>query len=239
MICPIDGQSDVTEIPIDRSVTGESSLVLPTSVGNLSTDFTYQWFNATPGNPGTFNIAAPIQDSSPATITGVTLGAGNGAQQNPSMSAGTYYVIATRTATPGLPAAGCSSKPVRIDVGDQRVFPTVSFTTIPSSACDNNFDGKITVTATTASGPGATPGDTYNFVWTNDPDGAGPLYSASNSATNTTPSPFSTVNTDLIGPGAYTIRVTNFVSLCFTDANVNVLNNTIPMSISSVTSDGC
>ncbi len=165
---------------------------------------------------------------------------GTGLTQN-NLAAGTYYVMATRNAvvsplTPGVSGSGCVTAPAPLTVLDKRVFPTVSFATIASSSCDANYDGKITVTAATATGPGAGPGDTYNFVWTSDPDGGGPLFSASNSATNNTASPFATVNTDLIGPGGYTIRVTNFVTQCFTDGNVNVSQNTIPMSVSSVTS---
>ncbi|HTH57763.1 MAG TPA: gliding motility-associated C-terminal domain-containing protein [Cyclobacteriaceae bacterium] len=234
--CPIDGEIDVTEISIDRSITGESTLVY--NGATLTNEFTYQWFNATPGNAGTFNSATPINDAVPTPITVVSLVAGNGVQQNQAMGTGTYYVIATRKNTNTIPGAGCSSNPIRVDVGDQRVFPTVSFSTVPSTACDNNFDGQITVTATTAGSPGAT----YNFQWTNDPDGlGGVLYSASNSATNNTASPFTTKNTDLIGAqtaafaNPYTVRVTNFTTGCFTDANTAVIKKTIPMSITGVT----
>ncbi|MBI1768437.1 MAG: hypothetical protein HYR67_08695, partial [Bacteroidetes bacterium] len=116
------------------------------------------------------------------------------------------------TLSGAISGAGCESAALRKDILDDRVYPQVSLATVSSTSCDANFDGQITVTATTASGPGA--GANYNFVWTSDPDMGGAAYSASNSATNNTASPFSTVNTDLIGPQAgaftnpYTVRVT-------------------------------
>ncbi|MBI1769516.1 MAG: hypothetical protein HYR67_14205, partial [Bacteroidetes bacterium] len=149
---------------------------------------------------------------------------------------GTYFVTAKRNAvvspaTPGVTGSGCVTAPATFEVLDKRVSPTVTFATVSSTSCDSNFDGKITVTASTASGPGA--GANYNFVWTNDPDGAGAAYSATNSATNNTASPFSTLSTDKIGPlsptvaGQYDIRVTNFITQCFTDAKSNQRDHTM------------
>ena len=240
VLCPTDGRIDVTQITIDRSITGESTILVPGfGASNLSTDFTYQWFNATPGNPGTFN-PAPIQDSSPANITGVSLVAGNGAQQNPTMGTGTYYVIATRTATAILPGAGCPSNPLRVDVGDQRVFPTVSFETTASTSCDTNYDGSIKVTATTASGPGA--GANYDFAWQNDPDGMVATVFKVSSRGNNVVSPQTFLSEALggaggerIGPGRYDITVKNFVTGCPTTASVNVLNNVVPFAVTPVT----
>jgi gliding motility-associated-like protein len=231
-ICPIGGQVDVTEIQINRNITSQTTLTL--SGVTLSSDFTYEWFKAPAGNPNIFNNAAPLQDSGPSTINGISLIAGSAGQQYPTMGEGTYYVIATRTNSLTLPGKMCPSQPLRVDVKDKRVFPTVSFATVATTACDVNHDGRITVTASTASGPGSA--SNYNFVWTNDPDGlGGPLFSASNSASNNTASPFSTVAGDLVGLGQYDIRVTNFITQCSTDASVNVLKSTVPMNIVSLT----
>ena len=135
----------------------------------------------------------------------------------------------------------CYSSCAIYSIGSTRFFQTVTFATTPSSSCDNNFDGAITVTATTASGPGAGPGDTYYFDWTNDPDGPGPLYSATGSPAVNIPSPLSTLPTDKIGalsatlPGVYTINVTNFATGCATVANVKVLSDIPDLEILSVT----
>src|SRR5690606_21677381 len=122
--------------------------------------------------------------------------------------------------------------PIPFTVLDHRVMPTISFATVSSTACDGNFDGQITVTASTASGPGQAAN--YNFEWLSDPDGAGAAYSVSNSPNNNTASPFTTANTDLVGEGTYAIRVTNFVTQCFTDGTVEVTRQTVPMEIVNV-----
>src|SRR5690606_41095787 len=87
------------------------------------------------------------------------------------LDVGTYYVTARRNAvvspaTPGVTGSGCVTSPVPFTVLDHRITPTISFATVSSTACDDNFDGRITVTASTASGPGV--GANYDFVWTSD-----------------------------------------------------------------------
>ncbi len=232
--CFTDGNVNVSQNTIPMSVSSVTSTDVDLcSSNNGSGTLVSIAEGAGPGVLGNYSYTWAANSSMVPSI-------GTGLTQN-NLAAGTYYVMATRNAvvsplTPGVSGSGCVTAPAPLTVLDKRVFPTVSFATIASSSCDANYDGKITVTAATATGPGAGPGDTYNFVWTSDPDGGGPLFSASNSATNNTASPFATVNTDLIGPGGYTIRVTNFVTQCFTDGNVNVSQNTIPMSVSSVTS---
>ena len=41
--------------------------------------------------------------------------------------------------------------------------------------------------------------------------------------------------TDVVGRVPYTIRVANNLTTCFTDADVNVVDNTLPMAITGVT----
>nr|MCU0357106.1 hypothetical protein [Cyclobacteriaceae bacterium] len=114
--------------------------------------------------------------------------------------------------TPGITGSGCFTAPIPFVIQDRRVAPSVSLSQVANTSCDGNFDGQITVTASTVSGPGA--GANYDFIWTNDPDGAGPLFSASDALNQA--SPYSTPNTDLIGPGSYTVEVTNLVTACAT-----------------------
>jgi hypothetical protein len=135
----------------------------------------------------------------------------------------------------GSNGSNCLTAPVPFVVEDKRVTPTVSLSQVSNTSCDGNFDGQITVTATTASGPGA--GANYNFVWISDPDNAGIAYSASNSPTNNTASPFFTSNTDLIGDSAtpYVVEVTNFVTGCVNTGSIVLQRTTVPMEIVSVT----
>ncbi|MDQ2655850.1 MAG: hypothetical protein M3Y60_00405, partial [Bacteroidota bacterium] len=177
-------------------------------------DFSYTWAN----NAG---MTSPLVTNDPL-LTQVGL------------DVGTYYVIARRNAvispaTPGASGSGCATSPVPFTVLDHRVTPAISFATVSSTACDDNFDGRITVTANTASGPGAGAG--YNFVWTDDPDGlAGTSFSVSDSPNNTA-GPYATQAGDLVGPGPYAIRVTNFTTQCFTNGSVILQQNTLPVEI--------
>ena len=194
----------------------------------------------TPGPGNTANYTYTWDDD---PLMGSPFVSNNALVTQGSLSVGTYYVTGKRNAvsppvTASINGSGCVTAPAPFTVLDKRVFPTVSFATTPSTSCDNNFDGSIIVTASTASGPGA--GANYNFVWTNDPDGAGATYSATNSPTNNTASPFSTLNTDKIGPlsatvpGQYDIRVTNFTTGCFSDASALIVSDPAELEILSV-----
>ncbi|MEX2233155.1 MAG: hypothetical protein WD824_13415, partial [Cyclobacteriaceae bacterium] len=227
-ICPSGGQIDVTEIQIDRTITNEPLLTFNAPV--ISTDFTYQWFKAPAGSPGTFNIASPLTDNGAAVIDGESLVAGVAPQEFPTMGFGTYYVIATRTNSVGIPGAGCSSLPLRVDVADERVFPTISFATLGSTACNNEFDGEITVTATSTGFP---IGTLYNFVWTSDPGGAVQItdqlgvVSAPVFQSESLGGPVG----ERIGPGAYDLTVTNTVNQCPTNGTISLQQNTIPVDV--------
>ncbi len=173
------------------------------------TDFDYTWFA---GNLSTLvidgqdDIVHPVDtELSLATFPSITLGS--------------YFVKAIRKA--GGAGVGCESAPVKRDILDNRIFPQLALTQIENSSCDGNFDGQITVTASTVSGPGA--GANYDFIWTNDPDGAGPLFSASDALNQA--SPYSTPNTDLIGPGSYTVQVSNVVTACSTSGTIVLQQN--------------
>ena len=148
----------------------------------------------------------------------------------PNLSSGDYFVTATKTAITS-PGSGCLSAPVKVTLNDQRIVPTVAFATISSTSCDNNFDGKITVTASTSSGPGA--GANNDFVWQSDPDGLGFGPVVVNDALNKA-GPHVTGGGDVVGPGAYIIRVVNFTTKCFTDASTTLLFNPQPLQILTI-----
>ena len=139
-------------------------------------------------------VSGIATDTRRAVITSATMAPTFGVVDDPlltrgTLNFGTYYVTAKRTAvvspaTPGVTGSGCVTSPSTFVVLDKRVNPLVSFATVSNTSCDTNYDGQVTVTATTASGPGSA--SNYNFVWTSDPDLAGAAYSASNSATTNT-----------------------------------------------------
>lgn len=183
-------------------------------------DFDYTWFHGnltTQVIDGQDDATHPVDDQ----LTLATY---------PAIAVGSYFVKAIRKA--GGAGVGCESAPIRRDILDDRIFPQIALSQIENTACDGNFDGQITVTASTARGPGA--GANYNFIWTNDPDGAGTSFSASDALDQA--SPYSTPNTDLIGPGSYEVQVTNVITSCSRTGTIVLQQNTVPMEIVSVTS---
>ncbi len=187
-----------------------------TNPGPLA-DFTFEWMRndltAVVGNTDGSQPRGTFLDSlSYAGPAGTLIGAG------------VYYVVAERVT--GVPGAGCKSAPFRIDIDDQRTTPTVAFSTIANTACDGNFDGRITVTASTDAGPGV--GANYNIDWISLPAGN----TIANVANN--PTPYQTALTDVIGPGSFTARVTNATTLCYTDGVVTMTTTPQPLEILAV-----
>ncbi|MEJ7646085.1 MAG: gliding motility-associated C-terminal domain-containing protein [Chryseolinea sp.] len=163
--------------------------------------FNFQWFNGTP-------TGLPIQ-------TGVALDAIS------NLAQGTYYVIAVVQPTASV-GSGCASPPVRADIKDIHIDPIVNIATLANTACDNNFDGQITVNAA-APAPGNT--SNYDFTWQSIPAGnvaangidvAGPYVIGS------------------LGDGQYTVRAFNRVTQCYTDASGTLLKTPPSMEILTV-----
>src|SRR5690606_10616664 len=172
--------------PLPANGTGTINGVQVGTVAGDPADFVFTWAD----NVG---MATPFVTDDPALVQG-------------GLDVGTYYVTARRNAvvspaTPGVTGSGCVTSPVPFTVLDHRITPTISFATVSSTACDDNFDGRITVMASTASGPGA--GADYDFIWTNDPDGLGNTDFVVSDSPNNTPGPYSTQAGDLVGPGPY------------------------------------
>jgi len=180
-------------------------------------DFTYDWYrNTTTNYLLTTNGAAPrgtFLDSISYTLP-------------EGIGAGTYYVVATRNT--GTPGAGCKSAPFRIDIDDRRTNPVVSFATLANTACDGNFDGRITVNSNTLSGPGV--GSNYDITW------VAPIPTGSTiaNATNVGAS-YNTLASDVIGAGTFTALVTNRTTQCATQAPVTMVNNPQPLDVLTVT----
>ncbi|MEX1238675.1 MAG: gliding motility-associated C-terminal domain-containing protein, partial [Cyclobacteriaceae bacterium] len=137
---------------------------------------------------------------------------------------GTYYVVATRNT--GTPGAGCQSAPFKMDITDERENPVVNFTTLANTACDNNFDGEITVLSNNSKAPGA--GSAYDIQWISVPVGSA-LAPANGVGTS-----YTTPSTDIIGPGSFTVRVTNTTTNCASDAVVTMITNPQPVEILTV-----
>jgi hypothetical protein len=195
--CTPNGEASVVDVRVNGSLVSNNAY------------FDFTWFNGSP--------------------TGAPALQGLGADVYPNLSAGTYYAVASvnnAAAAGNIPGSGCKSPPVRVDVIDVHVNPTTTFNTVANTACDNNFDGKITVLPATASGPGNAA--TYDLTWTSVPSGS-TVANATNIA-----SPYSTVAPDVVGPGPYTVHVLNRVTQCFVDGTVSIINAPQPVEILTV-----
>ncbi len=138
----------------------------------------------------------------------------------------TFYVQGVKNATAGT-GIGCKTSIVQVIIPDQHITPALGFTSVPNTSCDNNFDGKITIAATDASGPGV--GKNYDFIWTSIP----PLSSAANAPN--TPSAYSTTGADKIGAGTFNINVTNTFTGCLTPGSLTTITTPQPVAILTTT----
>ncbi|MBX7125340.1 MAG: gliding motility-associated C-terminal domain-containing protein [Cyclobacteriaceae bacterium] len=144
------------------------------------------------------------------------------------LTTGTFTVMITKTNV-SSPGSGCSSVPVRVSVGDLRANPVIGLSSIASTSCNTNYDGQISVTASTTDPNGATIGGPYNYTWTSQP--AGTTITGGAFAAN-----YGYQVGDLVGPGAYGVRVTNQTNGCFVDGTITVQQNTVPVAIIAGTS---
>jgi hypothetical protein len=223
LICDPDGEIEVTEIFMDRSLTADPNV---TFNANLSNDFTFKWFKAPVGSPGTFDNNAPLTDDLANGIAGEILTTGTGAGQFSAMEAGTYYVIATRNNT--APGAGCVTPPYRVDVSDQHQNPTVALQPFSNTSCSTSiFEGsiklRVTADATNVSGP-----FTYAYTWTpntpvtfpsNDGDGSGLDGDGDNP-------------TGLLD-GPYAVNVKNIQTGCIVSASTTIIKNETPIFLTN------
>ena len=252
--CSTDSTKNVEKLPVSVTVTNASasplqscSTVTPDGSVTLSavnvtvngtadaaasvlSNFTYKWTTDLAGTTLVTTIPS-------AVVGGVPVGTSVADLPN-----GDYYITVKKDAVTTSPASGCSSSPYKVTVDDKRVYPTVAFTPTPNDACDTNYNGAITITAATASGPGAVTGTNYNFHWTNDPDGlASTTYSAvdglsSSVAATPTQATYTTLSSDKIGAGSYAITVTNQTTKCAVDGSVTVDQKPIVVTVAKVDS---
>jgi hypothetical protein len=196
VLCNNDGSISVQEVRvIDRDGNVESNL---TGDFPLS-DFAFIYHEGTIGN-----IVLDELDPQPAVTLDVTSYAG--------VQRGTYYVVAKRTG--GGPGRDCESAPYKVDIDDQRVYPTVAFVEKKNSSCSQlKPNGSLLATASERDGTT----DNYTFAWTLD---AQPLAVASPTSIVNNASPNSTVTNAL--DGDYIVTATNTLTGCPYDASFTV-----------------
>jgi hypothetical protein len=83
-----------------------------------------------------------------------------------TVTKGSYSLVATKkTDLSGTGGLGCVSAAFTITISDKTISPALTLTPGGDTSCDPSvFEGKITILATTASGPGSA--GTYSYSWT-------------------------------------------------------------------------
>lgn len=143
-----------------------------------------------------------------------------------NQAVGSYTVTAIKNNSVNKTASGCQATGA-VTVIDDHENPTVSSSIQENTACDTNFDGRITLNMSNLRAPGA--GANYDINWTV------PVGHSIAAATNVG-SPFTTPTTDVIGAGTFVARVTNRTTQCFTDATVTMVTNPQPLAVLTVSS---
>lgn len=212
--CPTVATTDVVKLEVPVVITkldaDDNEYCAPNFNGNVEVEEVFLNGASAALNLFTFDLYANSPTSAPVQ-SGATYSMGN-------LEKGTFYVVATVGAASTI-GSGCKSPPARADVKDIHVNPTIGFTTIANTACDNNFDGQINITSSTPSGPGV--GANYDFTWR--PTG--------NVIATNVASPY---NISGLADGQYIIRAANRTTACFVDGTVTLQKTPPPLEILTI-----
>ena len=146
VVCLPSGNILVDEV----SITDRSGV---TQVANIN-HFNFQWSRGTVANVvlTTNGVNGPIHGAGGTRLDSLVY---------PTIGFDTYYIIARRVA--GGPGLNCESAPYKIDIEDKRIYPVVTFSSLPNSSCNpiGNPNGTLIAIANELDG---IP-DNYLFSW--------------------------------------------------------------------------
>ena len=127
---------------------------------NLS-DYHFDWFtNVTL----TTNILSADGDNNILVKGGEVLSNVGPPLPSTPVTAGPYWVRATKVNAGTVGGLGCLSAPLKVDIENQSVKPTGTLTSLANTACDTNFEGSVVARITNAGSMPATLN--YNYTWT-------------------------------------------------------------------------
>ncbi len=192
-VCFTDGELEVTAV----------------NYGDL-TDYVYTWTKSSP-------VGAALNDDFSNPIAGTFLIGGSAAGQYGDMDEGTYYVVGTRNAVPGM---GCATAPVSLEIDDKSAAPTVVLTPLANTSCDDVlFEGSLMVEVTAPGSGGGTP--TFTYVW--DTSNPAPLNTGTPVPGNDGDGNGADDNFSGLEDGVYKLAVTNSVSQCVANVQTQIL----------------
>jgi hypothetical protein len=190
----------------DGSITvGANDVVVGGIVDPVHNNFEFTWSR---GDASTI-VVGPAQNVDVLNIVNL-----------PTIAADSYFVkVKKRT---GLnPGSGCESAPFRVEILDKSIAPTVAIIPFPTTACDTNFDGSLTIQVTN---PGSAPAVSYDYTWTSTPV-ATPIVDGTSNGDGLGVDD----NFNLLSDGSYAVTVRNNVSGCLTNAQTVINKTDIPI----------
>ncbi len=142
------------------------------------------------------------------------------------VTAGSYWVRATKVLAGTTGGLGCLSAPLKVDILDKSINPAGTLTPVANTACDLTFEGSVTALITS---PGSviTPG--YNYTWTTPP--ASPII---NGTSNGDGSGADDIFTGL-SDGIYTLSFRNNASGCVGSVETTIVKSDTPIIITNAT----
>ncbi len=233
-ICNNDGLINIKQIKLtDNRVGGPNTKTDIEGPDNINALYSFKWYNNATLTGGT-----ELKDAAATLIPVRTLS--NDGDQNgttaatvdyPAMKAGTYYVVATRTAA-AVVGVGCPSLPYRVDVKDVHLNPAAQLTPFSNTSCLPGTDeGEIKIKVTDATAAPFAAG-TYTYTW----DGANPEVIAPTVANNGN----ELADGDGDYPkqlidGTYKVTITNNKTGCTVLATSTIVKNATPVFVQNAT----
>ncbi|AHM60410.1 fg-gap repeat protein [Flammeovirgaceae bacterium 311] len=203
--CPVSAEAEVKEklLPIQITTTASLPQTSCTS-GDGTASVTAITYGGASASLADFSFS--WIDVSGNTYSGSSIS---------SLVAGTYTVVATKTANPGR---GCASAPVQVVVGSNSAYPAISLTATANSSCDNSsFTGTVTAKVTS-------PTADYTYQWYKD----GVVLGAAGTQADLAP-------LTAVGPGVYRLEVTA-ANGCPVSAEAEVKEKLLPIQITTTAS---
>jgi large repetitive protein len=188
---------------------------------NLS-DYQFDWFNNVALSS---TILSSIGDNNPAVKGGEVLS--NVGPPLPSLpvTAGSYWVRATKVVAGASGGLGCLTAPFKVDISDNSRKPTAILSATADTSCETVtfFEGTVSIEITN---PGSMVTPDYDYSWTssgvsviaNDPNANGSL-----------------LNVTGLSDGTYQLSFRNNTSGCVGTAETTVLKSATPVVVNNAT----
>lgn len=142
------------------------------------------------------------------------------------VTAGSYWVRATKINAGATGGVGCLSAPLKVDIEDQSVRPTGVITAFANTACDLAFEGSLIAEMTD---DGSIPAADYSYSWTT------PASSPIAAGVSDGDGLLADDNFGGLGEGTYILLAENNSSGCTTTVQATIIKTATPIVVSNAT----